>query len=158
MKILFRAKTTKKKNNEAFNNVWVEGDLIKNKDKYYIHPHANVFKVENELAKLMVCHEVIPETIGQYTGLTDKNGKKIFEGDIVVVKYPKGDVCWVGDVQFQSGVFGAEWASVKVNKSMLGSWGQTHNLRRFDDDIIERIEVIGNIHDNPELLEVKECQ
>lgn len=154
--ILFRGKTTEKNVNEAFNNVWVEGDLIKNKNKYYIHPHATVFKVENELAKLMVCHEVIPETIGQYTGLTDKNGNKIFEGDIVVVKYPKGDICCVGDVQFQSGVFGAEWASVKINKSMLGSWGQNHNLRRFDDDIIERIEIIGDIYDNPELLEVEE--
>lgn len=100
--------------------------------------------------------KIIPETVGQFTGLYDKNGKKIFEGDIVVVKYPKGDICCVGDVQFQSGVFGAEWVSIKTNKSMLGSWGQNHNLRRFDDDIIERIEVIGSIHDNPELLKVVE--
>lgn len=44
--ILFRAKTTKKHSTKEFNNIWIEGDLVKNKDKYYIHPHGNVFRTE----------------------------------------------------------------------------------------------------------------
>lgn len=101
-------------------------------------------------------HEVFPETIGQYTGLTDKNGKKIFESDIVCTRYRNGEICCSGDVQFSHGVYGAEWLGNKKNKSMVGGWGQLHNLRRFDDDIINDIEVIGNIYDNPELLENEE--
>lgn len=97
--------------------------------------------------------QVIPETVGQFTGLTDKNGKNIFEGDIVVTRYQNGGICSIGDVQFDCGVFGAEWTVHKKNKTMVGSWGQRHNLRTFDDDIINNIEVIGNIHDNPELLD-----
>lgn len=151
--ILFRGKTTSKELPiREFNNIWVEGDLIKNGNKYYIHPHGNVFRTEYELAKLMAAHEVIPETVGQFTGLTDKNGKKIFEGDIAAVRYTYGKICTIGDIQFDCGVFGVEWKVHKKSRSMVGSFGQRHNLRRLDDDIINRIEVIGNIHDNPELL------
>lgn len=96
--------------------------------------------------------ELVFETIGQFTGLTDKNGKKIFEGDIVVIRYKIGEICSIGDVRFDYGVFGAEWTTHKENKTMVGARGQRHNLRRFDDNIIDNIEVIGNIHDNPELL------
>ena len=98
--------------------------------------------------------EVLPETVGQFTGLTDKNGKKIFEGDIVVTRYSNGEICSIGDIQFDYGVFGAEWTINKEHKTMVGTWGQLHNLRRLDDDSINHIEIIGNIYDNPELLEV----
>ena len=92
---------------------------------------------------------VIPETVGEYTGLKDKNGVKIFEGDIV-----KSEVS-IGDVQFSHGMFGIEWRRAKADKSMVGSWGQLHNLRRMDDGFNKGVEVIGNCFDNPELLECK---
>ena len=152
---LFRGKTYPKEQGVAFNNIWVEGDLVVSRGKYYIHPRANAFQVEKELSKLVVMHEVIPETVGQCIGLPDKNGKKIFKGDIVVTRFPSGEICAIGDVQFDYGVFGAEWIHHKKSRSMVGGWGQLHNLRRFDDDIINHIEVIGNIHDNPELLEAQ---
>lgn len=132
----FRAKTTKKENREhAFNNVWVEGDLVVSRDKYYIHPRANAFQVTNELSKLIVLHEVIPETVGQYTGLTDKNGKKIFEGDIVNLHLPyKTKACVI------------EWEDYGFIIRDINDAYYTYPLVGFD------IEVIGNIYDNPELL------
>lgn len=76
---------------------------------------------------------VDPETVGQYTGLTDKNGKKIFEGDVVsyrdefgVIEYHEGEAMFV--VSFDT-------------------W-----LTDFDHICGNSLEIIGNIHDSPELL------
>jgi uncharacterized phage protein (TIGR01671 family) len=91
----------------------------------------------------------------QYTGLKDKNGREIYEGDILA--YSEYD--HRGVVQFALGTFGLNW---DYNKSidplyrdgrLFGSWGQLHNLRRLDDgDILDEAIVVGNIHENPELL------
>ena len=87
----------------------------------------------------------------QYIGLNDKNGNEIFEGDILCNdEYQTWE--WRGVVKFSHGVFGAEWLSNVKSQSMVGSWGQKHNLRKLDDDIVERQIVIGNIYENPELL------
>lgn len=68
---LYKAKTTPKEKGE-FNNVWVIGNLIVSNGKYYIHPVGNVVNVRNEICKMIVMHEVIPDTICQRTGLKDK--------------------------------------------------------------------------------------
>ena len=87
----------------------------------------------------------------QYIGLKDKNGNEIYEGDILCNdEYQTWE--WRGVVKFSHGVFGAEWLSNVKSKSMVGSWGQKHNLRKLDDDIVERQIIIGNIYENPELL------
>lgn len=91
---------------------------------------------------------VIPETVGQFTGLTDKNGKRIFEGDICRFReWSNGEMCWVGKVHFEHQQF---VISGDKNKECETSF--TLVMSRF---ISENIEVIGNIHDNPEFLEEK---
>lgn len=76
-----------------------------------------------------------PETIGQYTGLKDRKGKEIFEGDIVWWR----DMEPFGSVFFDDGAF-------KVSSPDSDSW------ELLIDKLIG-VEVIGNIHDNPELME-----
>lgn len=90
-------------------------------------------------------HTIIPETVGQFTGLTDKNGKKIFEGDICRFReWSKGDMCWIGNVHYEHQQF---VISGNPNKECESEFLLV--MSRF---IPENIEKIGNIHDNPELL------
>ena len=90
--------------------------------------------------------EIDPSTVGQYTGLKDKNGKRIFEGDVCRFReWSKGEMCWVGKVLWEHQQFMISGGPNKECETMFELC-----LSRF---IPENIEVIGNIHDNPELLE-----
>lgn len=82
--------------------------------------------------------EVDPSTVGQYTGLKDKNGKEIYEGDILTDKYES-----IGVVEWQNGGF-------VVN---LGDVDILQIADCFDDSY--QMWTIGNIHDNPELLKTE---
>jgi uncharacterized phage protein (TIGR01671 family) len=141
--ILFRGK---KKDGE-----WVEGDLL-HWNKFYCIVEWDA-KVEDINVANM---RVIPETVGQYTGLNDKNGKKIFEGDILKLwqeKINKEDEVLRVRVEFGNPNHLYNWGfqivpigKFRYNKDIL-CWVET-------EDDIAFCEVIGNIHDNPELLEV----
>lgn len=85
--------------------------------------------------------EVDPETVGQYTGLTDKNGKKIFEGDIVEGLDFTAEDGGYGVVTFDDGAFEVVGS---CDNNIVGTFHENYYGKDF--------EVIGNIHDNPELL------
>ena len=121
--ILFRGKSLD-------NNEWVYGGYMKNKNGIYItdteHYHLNA-SYKNYL--------VIPETIGQYTGLEDKNGKKIFDGDKVMYDY--------------------EWT--KPNEVGVITWNESNASFQIKGHIpsssmkhLDRMKVIGNIFDEKE--------
>ena len=85
--------------------------------------------------------EVDPSTVGQYTGLTDKNGKRIFEGDILKRYY---DDLYADDaviVWFNNG-----WCAKDVTNMTYEAYSI------FKGDVIPYAEIIGNIHDNPEYM------
>ena len=68
MRVQFKAKSTTKENpNHEFNNTWVFGDIIHSGGKTYIHPVCNKVNVKNELGKIIIMHEVIPDTVCRYT-------------------------------------------------------------------------------------------
>ena len=84
--------------------------------------------------------KINPATVGQYTGLKDKNGKRIFEGDVVEGLFLFGAAI-KAFVAFQNGAFGLKWQR-----------GAVTEFSAFTSICNVEYEVIGNIHDNPELL------
>ena len=130
--ILFRGKHIHAMDgNEHLNGTWVHGYLS---DKDYIYDKS----LKGEFL-------VDEDTICQYTGLTDKNGKKIFEGDIV--RY--GEVC--GEVKF--GLHESNWQIGKYNQGFFVTFPKEYLLRNELSYWRNKIVVVGNVFDNPELLE-----
>ena len=146
---LYKAKTTPKEKGE-FNNVWVTGNLIVSNGKYYIHPVGNVVNVKNEIGRIIVMHEVISDTICQCTGLKDKNGNLIFKNDILhngnyfVVKW--NAPCARFDIVLNNS------HNIPIGKwePMICDW-KTNDFKEYRKSV--DYEVIGNIFDNPELLQ-----
>lgn len=142
-------------NGEWINGKWIEGNHLYDEitDKHYIVPFGNINesqKVGQEGCCYCVGFEVIPETVGQYTGLTDKNDKKIFKGDIVNYIYYGSAI--KGIIKF--GEYKTPYE--KGHVGFYINWDLTKQLASFFKENASRIEVIGNIHDNPELMEVTE--
>lgn len=129
---------------------WVEGFYVNVPEhyKYEMSGESYIVSINNGLFM-----EVISETVGEYTGLTDKNGKRIFEGDIVRLYDTWGE--WRAVVEFgnPNGNYSWGWQLKPISRTDANTdilcWVEMEEAGAF-------CEVIGNIHDNPELLEVEE--
>ena len=111
-------------------------------------------------------YDVDPETIGQYTGLTDKNGKKIFEGDIIRYADLYDYNCYLESIDnpevYDNVDLGYIWTIDEVVYGIKVGYPafdlnkhdfETNGLSELSESGQYFYEVIGNIHDNPELLE-----
>ncbi len=143
--ILFRGKS-------ADNGEWVEGFYfcMTHPDNRHTHHFIIPLNVDiskgTQIDKIQI--EVIPETVGQYTGLTDKNGKKIFEGDILrKAYYPEKDTV----VEYFDGSYRFKYIRT-FGRSIKGEY----SYLCFIQSAVLELKVIGNIFDNPELLEVQQ--
>ena len=138
-------------------NEWIYGTLLRipappycwgenpPKDKYYIQFADPRYMPDWGLPYKMVQGEVNPETIGQYTGLKDKNGKEIYEGDIIQDDFYEQKT----EVVFLEGAF---WLDYKEDFEKYGTQHKKYQLiGNYDSERV--LEVIGTIYDNPELLE-----
>lgn len=138
--ILFRGK---RKDNQE----WVEGFFAINTICSITETYLSPVIIKNpEGIYDTESYEIIPETVGQYTGLTDKNGMKIFEGDIL-----RGEryVDYGQTGEFKPHITVVKWNVKKSAYEPLNYFdGYSYDIKNY--------EIIGNIHDNPELLEVKE--
>ena len=98
---------------------------------------------ENLIGDWVEAEPVYPETVGQFTGLTDKNGTRIYEGDVVLYPWNYQDKTERFTIKFKDGQFVA--SPIKKTEDywdfMVGGYSK-------------EMEIIGSIHDNPELLEV----
>lgn len=132
--ILFRAKNFD-------NGVWVQGYYVRlNGNKHFIYTGQSDVDCGNYYPDY---YPVAAKTVGQFTGCTDKNGVKIFEGDIIQVDFQpeyigiKSRPSYIGVVEYREGAFGI------YEKGKGTQYFFQHGLIKT---------VIGNIYDNPELI------
>lgn len=148
--ILFRGK-------QVDNGEWVEGFYACVLDTHYIIT-GRFDSLTNGIIN-SEAYKVDLSTVGQFTGLTDRNGVKIFEGDIVAVKVYNSPIFENYKVVWFVGDGGFHLFRPKREKMDVGwdeKWGEIGYGTDLNDLVIRQrmVEVLGNIYDNPELLEV----
>lgn len=129
-------RTIKFRGKRLDNGKWLYGDLMHdNVGGCYVYP------IESEA--LFKANSVDPDTVGQFTGLTDKNGKEIYEGDVIGCHNPE-----IKHLIFYNEKQGRFMAALNgdIENDFIGVCGLDDRRWMASKD------VIGNVHDNPELL------
>lgn len=139
------------------NGVWVYGSLLQNEvwtviiDEFIPDECGCCYDVDG--------YEVIPETVGQYTGLCDMDGTRIYEGDILRYNHSKSDSddenCL--DTRHYTRNYAVEWINTRCNNGYRIRNKSIWFMITQGTIINGKAEKIGNVYDNPELLEVGEC-
>lgn len=136
--ILFKAK-------RIDNGEWVEGCYVTSDGKSFICMDI----VEHYCVIALRWFEIDPETLCQFTGLCDKKGKKIWENDILMAHL---DESYPDDVTYKTVEWGvAGWVAHETS-SIDREYGSV-DREYLDEFDLEHFEVVGNIFDNPELLQ-----
>ena len=134
------------------NGAWEYGDLIENQGRNFIYHATSETTIEdNDDGRIVIAAvEVDHNTVGQYTGLKDRNGKKIYEGDILHERV----AIRIVDRRIVKFCYGSFIAESTYNQGAQ-CYGEPHekfqSLKYFSVNDI-KIEVVGNIHDNSEFL------
>jgi uncharacterized phage protein (TIGR01671 family) len=140
--LLFRGKCIKY-------NEWHYGGITKHRNSYFIIGSSSGFSMSRETALVIPVH---PKTVGQCVGTLDKDGKSIFEGDILEIVLESGDI---NDYEVRR--YKLLWNNIVWN--FIGEFNYfeargAHEKRCMF--ALDEMKVIGNIYDNPELLITKE--
>lgn len=130
-------------------DVFVFGDMLTGmgykKGKFYILPNLTYYPGD---CNGLDGYEVIPETVGQFTGLLDGNGQEIFEGDIMRIPETEFNIEIIGVVEFNRGSYVVRSFFSGTRSSLAWAIRERQSGER-------RGVVIGNIHDNPELFKTE---
>ena len=138
--ILYRGQTRKKGEKVRLDGIPVDGNWVYGGVAQFNEERAIIYQTEPEFHKF----SVYADTVGQYTGLTDKNGVRVFEGDILSAhfdeSYPDDETLLL--------VGNNGYAFTLKEEDSDPEMIENSDMRFFDETFV----VIGNVHDNPELL------
>lgn len=144
--ILFRGKVIDSLNGESVIGAWADGSLVVSKDNWWEKNPSTVTEIICPNARreyygeysAYECYIVDPETVSEYTGMCDKNGAKIFEGDIVLID--------AGTIPYEIKMIDFEWVCVNIHLPNIRYY--RHRLENNP----EKYEIVGNIYDGSDLL------
>ena len=146
--IKFRGKCSPQ---SKYQGEWITGSLvvpeiIKDNELLIVVAHSDNCKTTYHVDK---------DTVGQFTGLRDKNGREIYEGDILTAdEYPfmkDGNMNYIAVIEWFD--YDVCWyASLQLHRDSKARGISVNTPAWFDKETAETYEVIGNIHDNPELI------
>lgn len=142
-------RTIKFRGKSIYGEDWLYGSLVKiEKDRYAIIPPLNNI----EIGKNIGMYEVYPETVGQFTGLFDKYGKEIYEGDIVEWLflsygcYGEQEIYLKGYIEWHQG--GLVFNVTENDFENAGFYA----ISDLHTDTESDVKILGNIYDNPDLI------